>query len=273
MNNTKINCFIFTALPCEAKAFITQFKLKKDLNSHPFSLYYHEQIALTITGSGKVAMAAALAYTLAIFESIEHPVLINAGIAGHQTATLAQLVSVHKITDMESGNNYYPQSVINIDCLSLPAYTVCKPDKHYQLDGLYEMEASGFYETATRFTSTELIQIFKVISDNQVIGIEAINAKKVNIWMAASIEKIAVMIQNLQVLANCLLRTNPGYDTLLQKQYYFNSNQSHQLNALLQRWNVLTNNAELNIPSLKFQHSKAVLQWLQQQIDNQVFIL
>ena len=268
-----INSFIFTALACEAKAFITQFKLKKDLKHHPFTIYSNEQIVLTITGSGKIAMAAAVAYSLALFESIENPVLINAGIAGHQTAALGTLFSVYKITDADSGKNYYPQSIIKIDGLSLALCTVSKPNPHYQDNDLYEMEASGFYEIASRFTTTELIQIFKIVSDNQLIGIDAINAKKVNAWMTAAIEEMAIVIEKLQALGIGVYNPNSPNYALLQAAYYFNVNNSHQLKASLQRWDVLTNGAELSFSDIKFHHAKAVLQWLQQQIDLQEFRL
>jgi hypothetical protein len=268
-----IKSFIFTALACEAKVFITQFKLKKDLNRHPFTVYANEEIVLTITGSGKIAMAAAVAYSLALFESIERPVLVNAGIAGHQTAALGTLFSVHKITDADNGKNYYPQSILKNNGVSLSLCTVSKPNNTYQDHCLYEMEASGFYEIATRFTTTELIQIFKVVSDNQLTGIEDITAKKVTTWMSSSIEEMATHIQKLQRLARELHQPHSqDYDSL-QAQYYFNVNNSHQLKALLQRWNVLTNGQELNISLFKFHHAKAVLQWLQQQIDLQEFRL
>jgi len=268
-----IHSFIFTALACEAKTFIRQFKLKKDLGHHPFTLYANQQIVLTITGSGKIAMAAAVAYSLALFDSIENPVLINAGIAGHQTATLGTLFSVHKITDTDTSKNYYPQSIIKNKVSSLALCTVSKPNPHYQDNYLYEMEASGFYEIASRFTTTELIQIFKIVSDNQLIGIEAINAKKVTAWMTAVIEEMTIVIEKLQALAIDLYYPNSPDYTLLQATYYFNVNHSHQLKASLQRWNVLTNGAELNFFDIKFHHAKAVLQWLQQQIDLQEFRL
>ncbi|MDQ7091548.1 MAG: hypothetical protein Q9M50_13095 [Methylococcales bacterium] len=268
-----INCFIFTALPCEAKAFISQFKLKKDASHHLFTIYSSEHLSLTVTGSGKIAMAAAVAYTLASLKSVKKPVLINAGIAGHQTAALGQLFSVHKISDADNNRNYYPQSIIQIDCLSLPVITVSKPENQYQTTSLYDMEASGFYEIAARFTTTELIQVFKVVSDNQTTGIEHINAKKVSAWMLTVIETMTTSIQSLQALATNL---NPAilddYEWL-QAHYYFNVNHSYQLKAHLQRWNVITLSADLNLQEQRFNHSKDVLNWLQQKIDNQDFRL
>ncbi|SMG63187.1 hypothetical protein BMETH_1512_0 [methanotrophic bacterial endosymbiont of Bathymodiolus sp.] len=33
------NCYLFVALPCEAKPLIEHFKLKKELSIHAFSIY------------------------------------------------------------------------------------------------------------------------------------------------------------------------------------------------------------------------------------------
>lgn len=273
MQPSKINCFIFTALQCEAKTFITQFKLKKDLKTHPFTLYYNEQIVLAITGSGKIAMAAAVAYTLAIHESTQHPALINIGIAGHQTASIGELFFAHKITDADNGKNFYPQLIIKNDCLSQTVCTVSKPETNYQNDCLYDMEASGFYEIASRFTTAELIQVFKVVSDNQTSGVEFINAKKVTQWITDQSEKIIKTIENLQQLAITLENPNLRYESELLQRYHFTVSSQHQLKTLLHRWDVLTDYAELDFSTKEFNNGKAIVQWLQQKIEEQTFKL
>ncbi|NOQ34865.1 MAG: hypothetical protein GQ569_03115 [Methylococcaceae bacterium] len=269
----KVNCFIFTALPCEAKPFIAHFKLKKSQTPQPFSIYTGERQVLVVAGSGKISMAAAVAYALAKFPAIENPVLINAGIAGHQTAALGELFNAHKITDADSGKNFYPQLITKNTCPSLPVYTVSKPETQYQNDCLYEMEASGFFEIATRFTTAELIQVFKVVSDNQISGIEGINAKKVTEWLALQVEEIAAMIQPLQTLADEQSQSTQRYYADLLERYHFTVSSQHQLKAQLQRWDVLTNHAELDFSTHEFRNGKAVLQWLNKQIESQTFKL
>jgi len=54
--------FIYAALPCEAKPLVEHFKLKKDTTIQPFAVYLNQDICLTVTGLGKSAMAAGVAY-------------------------------------------------------------------------------------------------------------------------------------------------------------------------------------------------------------------
>jgi nucleoside phosphorylase len=268
-----IKTFVFTALPCEAKPLVAHFKLKKDTQSHPFAIYHNETMALAVSGCGKIAMAAAVAYTLAKFPLAQHPVLVNVGIAGHQSHNLGELFAAHKITDVESGKYFYPQLITKLPCASLAINTVSKPETHYLDDCLYEMEASAFYEIAVRFTSSELIQAFKIISDNQNSAITQIDAASVSAWITAKVFDIAEGIQRMEALAQTLATTESRYYHAVLQQWHFTVTASLQLKALLQRWDVVTDYADLNFSEVELKHSKAVLIWLEQKINSQVFSL
>ena len=84
--------FIFTALPCEAKPLIDRYKLKKDTNIQAFNIFRNDEIILTVTGIGKTAMAAGVAYTQALFPAKLNPVMLNIGIAGQQHHDYWQLI-------------------------------------------------------------------------------------------------------------------------------------------------------------------------------------
>ena len=94
--------FIYAALPCEAKPLVEYFRLKKATTIQPFALYFNQELCLTVTGLGKNAMAAGVAYSQALFASVEHPVLIHIGIAGHQNHDLGTLFLIDKITQSEN---------------------------------------------------------------------------------------------------------------------------------------------------------------------------
>ena len=94
--------FIYTALPCEAKPLVEHFKLKKRLDVQAFAVYEHDTLCLTVTGVGKSAMAAGVAYTQALFNGVENPILINIGIAGHRDYAIGDLYLVDKIIDADS---------------------------------------------------------------------------------------------------------------------------------------------------------------------------
>jgi nucleoside phosphorylase len=268
-----IKTFIFTALPCEAKPLVNHFKLKKDLSSHPFALYHNDNRVLAVSGCGKIAMAAAVAYSLAKFKPQAHPVLLNVGIAGHKTATLGELFAADKISDIESGKHFYPQLICKRPCPTLTINTVSTPETTYRDNCLYEMEASAFYEIAARFTSTELIQAFKIVSDNQESSIAKIDAALVSAWIQAKVEVIAAGIKQLELLAQPLEIKESAYYQVALERWHFTVNAQLQLKALLQRWQVLTACAELDFSEPELKHSKAVLLWLEQKMNGLAFSL
>ncbi|MGR8942283.1 MAG: hypothetical protein ACU83P_11910, partial [Gammaproteobacteria bacterium] len=159
--------FIYTALPCEASPLIEHFKLRKDLTSQPFEVYRRDRICLTVTGIGKCAMAAGVAYTLARTSAAEKPILLNIGIAGHAENQLGSIFLAGKIIDADTQRNYYPPLVFSPPCPVETVRTLSRPQSDYAETHLYDMEASAFYETAARFSTGELIHSLKVVSDNR----------------------------------------------------------------------------------------------------------
>ena len=267
MQQFLIKSFIFTALPCEAKPLVAYFKLKKDNSSHPFALYHNDSTVLAVSGCGKIAMAAAVAYALAKFKQAAHPVLVNVGIAGHKTAALGELFATHKITDIENGKHFYPQLIAKLPCSTLAINTVSTPETTYSDDCLYEMEASAFYEIAARFSSGELIQAFKVVSDNQESPIHQIDAPSISAWINAKAEVIANGIKQLELLAQPLETKESAYYQIALQNWHFTVTAQLQLKALLQRWDVLAEGAKLDFSEVELKHSKAVLLWLEQKIN------
>jgi len=261
-----IKRFIFTALPCEAKPLVAHLKLKKDLQAHPFALYANQDTALAVSGCGKVAMAAAVAYSMAYFNATEQPVLLNVGIAGQQTQPVGSLFAAHKITDVDSGKNYYPQLQSPLPCATLAINTVSKPNRLYTGDGLYEMEASGFYEIASRFSCAELIQAFKVVSDNQDCSLDTLHEKLVSELILTQVLAIVAGLDALETTAHCLPSVLlKDYQHALER-WHFTVNAQLQLKGLLQRWQVLSNHRALDFDEVELKHSKAVIAWLEEKI-------
>ncbi len=123
--------FIYTALPCEAKPLVEHFGLKKDVSVRPFAVYLSHDICLTVTGLGKSAMAAGVAYTQALFASVEHPVMLNIGIAGHKDHPLGGLFLIDKIIDVDSQKSYYPSLNVTPPCPTGSIQTSSKPQLNY----------------------------------------------------------------------------------------------------------------------------------------------
>ena len=259
---------LFTALPCEAKPLVAHFDLKKNLAIKPFAIYSKDSIILTVTGLGKSAMAAGIAYTHALFAKNKTAVLLNVGVAGHKDHQLGTVFATEKITDMDSGRNFYPPLVARLTCKTATVCTVSRAQTVYRHGYLYDMEASAFYETSARFTTAELVQCIKVISDNESSPTHKIQPKQVEQWIAGSIITLEKLIAELSALAESIDPIEPKlYDELVTR-WHFTSSQQHILKTLLSRHQVLTDGKPFELGDMQFNSPKALLQWLEKKIEN-----
>jgi len=267
MNQKSANVFIFVALECEAKALISQYKLKKENTSHPFSVYSNENIILTVTGVGKVAMASGVAYVMAGFSAIEMPVMINIGIAGHKRETLGSLFVASKVVDVESNKVFYPHLIGNNWPKSSEVKSSTLPNTYYSENCLNDMEASAFYETAVRFSSSELIHCLKVVSDNEESTIEGINAKIVVEWLALHVDKIEQIFEYLQQLRTSVVPDELQEYTKIVNQWHFSVSGKVRLKALLRRWSVLSSEQWLKNEGVGYENGKDILRKLAVDVD------
>lgn len=261
--------FFYLALPCEAKPLIAHYNLKKDLNIDVFSVFGHDDICLTVTGLGKTAMAAAVAYTQAMFNS-PNPVLVNVGVAGHKEFAIGDLFLADNIVDMDSGRCFYPPLVLKTDMSSCGVFTKAVAQLQYEHTALCDMEASAFYETAIRFTSSELVQCLKVVSDNAKQPAHLLNAEQVSRLLQTQCQTIAEFVARVALLKLPFEQPHALFEQLTQR-YHFSTSAKTQLQSLLQRWAVLTDNQPLAIETITFKHSKELLNWLEWQLNQTCF--
>jgi adenosylhomocysteine nucleosidase len=266
--------FIYAALACEAKPLIEYFGLKKDTGIQPFAVFSNQDICLTVTGIGKNAMAAGVAYTQALLAPAAHPALINLGIAGHRDHAVGSLFVIDKIIDADSRKSYFPPLIFTPPCATSGIQTFSTPQLSYDRQYLCDMEAAAFYETAIRFTSSELVQCVKVISDNQASPAENIEPKQATALIAEHAATIANIISELCRLADLLAA--PEESKLfaeLTQRYHFTVSERGQLKNQLSRWTALTDNQTLEFDQTRFNKGKDVLSWLDRQIDQLKFVL
>lgn len=267
------NIFIYVALPCEAKPLVEHYNLKKDVTVRPFGVYLNHNICLTVTGVGKSAMAAGVAYSQALFNSVEHPVLLNLGIAGHKDKALGDLFLIDKIIDANSQKSWYPSLAFTPPCPTGCIQTSSKPQPNYDHLHLCDMEASAFYETAVRFTSSELIVCLKVISDNQLSPVENIQPKLVAALIAAHLTTIESLLAHAATKAQLITTLEPRQFEQLIERFHFTVNERMQLKNQLSRWNVVTNHQSLDIDEACLRNGKEVLLWMDLRINNTDFYL
>lgn len=154
------------ALHCEAKPIIDFYHLKKSPSHHAFDLYQQGNVACVISGIGINACAAATAWVAALNHDSRSIAWINIGTAGSAQHDIGTALLIHKITEAGTGRHFYPVPSINSAFESANCQTRNQPSTDYHPQQLYDMEASAFFDTATRFSSAELVQVVKVVSDN-----------------------------------------------------------------------------------------------------------
>ncbi len=237
-----ISRFFFVALDCEARPFIHKLKMKKQLDHKVFPIYRNEDTVLVVSGVGKVAMAAAVAYALSQLSTVQYPLLVNIGIAGHKDHDLGELFLAEKIIDAETNKRYFP--------LMLPKgiagetlETVSSPVTGYTSNHLYEMEASAFFEIGSKFTSHELIHCLKLVSDNRFNSIKTIKPEMVKELIETRLRQICQLIQLLQQRIDYTepVMEIPEYASIIQL-WHFSSARQQRLKQLLKRWKVLNSN-------------------------------
>jgi adenosylhomocysteine nucleosidase len=254
------------ALPAEARPLISHYRLKRRQGDDAFAIFDRDGISLTVSGIGKAATAAAVGYTHVLYGRRRQAVWLNVGVAGQRDAPLGSVWLGHKITDAASERSWYPGICFRAHCGSAEIRTVARPETTYAADCLYDMEASSFFESASRFATGELVHTLKVISDNRHSTIDAIDPAHVSGYVEGAIEIILHTKQALRRLAaESVGRLPLDYDAWTAR-WHFTHQQEQQLRELLRRWNVLARQIPVPEPPV-LQRSRDVLLWLRRLVD------
>ncbi len=254
------------ALHCEAKAIIDFYRLKKSQGKNAFDLYRADNIACIISGTGKVASAAACAWVAARYQHTASIAWINLGIAGADRHEIGALFLVNQIKDADTGQRYYPAPGAATKLPVSACLTLSQPGEVYRDDSLFDMEASGFIFSALRFSSAELIQCLKIVSDNSTHKTGK-DRQRVIALVHQRIDLIVRQATGLIALNNEIARLEiaPESWRLLNSQAHFSQTQKNRLRVL---WRYLTNrdlNSEKIMQQLHTcQSGSAVIKTLEQ---------
>ena len=164
---------LVTALKAEAKPFIANYCLKKDMTSSAFPIYHNKNLSLIISGTGKIrsAMAATL---LLSRQKNDGTLLVNPGICGAAASIspLSEVFSVHKVTDADTNRDYYPdlypESVPesrSLFCFSTPVFQTDRIEKNIPESALVDMESAGIMEASEHFLFAQQVLLLKIPSD------------------------------------------------------------------------------------------------------------
>ncbi len=264
----------FCALFAEAAPLIQHFKLSALKQYDLYRLYQTQdkQMSLTITGIGKLNMAAAIAYHHACLQTTDRDIWFNIGIAGCANYPLGESFLIHKIIDQQTQDCWYPQILFKPHCATAALITLPSPSTDYQT-ALFDMEAAAFYQMAIRLGTHELIHSFKIVSDNLANPAQTINTDRVKTLIAAKIELIEQTLAALKPLVQILSSSQlepAHYQTILSK-WHFTHSQRIQLARLLRQWEIrLTSEDVVQFVTL-MKNSRTVIQSLQNKLTETAF--
>ena len=262
---------LVVALPAEAKSLISHFKLKPVREARGFKIYQKDDTVLIVSGVGKTAAAAATAYLQAWTGNQPNGAWINVGMAGHRDFLLGEGILAQRITDRATGETWYPPPVIEVPSPRASVLTVDKVEEDFAEDWVFEMEAAGFYQTACRFATAELVQCYKIVSDNGSVPPRWLSTGQVDELIESRSPEIDAVVQGTAELAGelaALSKDPPELRSLLDR-WHFTVTEKRRLYRLLQRWQALAPGKELFDPELTRPKSgKVVLRVIQARIES-----
>lgn len=266
------------ALQAEATPIINQWRLRKLSNWQPFPVFESNQSGvitrLIISGIGRTNSAAATAWlasrTLQEINSRPRPqVWLNAGIAGNQENEVGTLLAGHKITEKTTGETWFPPQVRS-PLSSSDILTTDHVVTEYTPGTLHEMEASGFYKTAQRFSFSELVQCVKIVSDNKLSSVTKIDAKFATRLVADNLNILTEYSLSLQEIAQqCDQPDSQEIQENISTNFNFTVTQQRQLQRLLQRYAIIFGNWDTLAADIDNAKSAAViLRILREKLDH-----
>ena len=155
--------YILSAFETEVRALIDAYKLQKR-QSHPFKIFYDENIFIIISGMGQEKAAEAVAYLLLNFPHKTNDIFINLGTcAGQKEFPIGSLVQVQQLQDEEESHRLCIQ---NNDIQAVSCFSASLPLDRPAPTDIAEMEAIGIYRTLNKYFPLKKISFLKIVSDN-----------------------------------------------------------------------------------------------------------
>lgn len=229
-----------TALRSEALPLVARYEMTPRPGAIPWYASASSSAALVVSGVGKRASAAATAFLHAKTGEARDGVWLNVGIAGHGMREPGDVLLAHTVRDAATGECWYPPR-LELDLPGVAVVSVDRPEIEFERDAVYEMEAAGFYATAIRFGTSELVQVVKITSDNREHSFRELTAARVTSLVESAIEDVVGLASRLERLQTALPPAHPTdaeLDAFVQR-WRFTTSELRILAKLLVRWRAL----------------------------------
>jgi len=235
-------CWV-VALDCEARPIIDALRMKRRSDDRPWPVYVSadETQWLIVSGIGRVASAAATAYLAAMVAPPGSACWLNFGIAGHPSLDPGELRRAGKVIDVAPQRVWYPSEITRSAPKTEVLTTVDKPGREFPGGGLVEMEAAGFFPTASRVATRERVQVVKVVSDNARETFEtSITPARVSGWVTRVLPDLFRYADALRTVAREVGdRACDRFDLLEGVTFRLTVTQMRQFERLIERLDAL----------------------------------
>ncbi len=162
-----MRCHLVVALPCEARPWVDYYRLKP-VRGALMRMYRNENIDLIVSGIGSHASAMAVGYLAASTGAERETMWFNCGIAGHRSRPRGYVAVAREISCQDSGRTFRSSPPESAGLDTGQCVTVSTVETAFDQDSFYDMEAWGFFASASRIAHRHLVQVVKVVSDNRV---------------------------------------------------------------------------------------------------------
>lgn len=262
---------LVVALAAESRPLVDHFRLSEDRSAVGFRVFRRDGLRLIVTGLGRVGCAAGVAALGERRQDDRAPAWLNIGIAGHGRRAVGEGVHALRIIEAATGRCWYPPQVLEMPGQGETVCTVDVPETTYPESLVYDMEASAFYATALRYATGELIQVYKIISDNRESGVDSVDRQGVKDSIRRHLPAIDTIVSGLTGLAGDIDGAKPRLRELdhIITRWHFTVSQQSRLRELLRRWETLSGGAPaLDADLNRCPSAKSVLGELSARLNN-----
>ena len=261
---------VVVALKSEAQPLIERYKLKRQKQHRQFSVYGSKETIVIVSGIGVECAQNAVTY-LAESQSDCFRAWLNMGIVGHGSFDIGTGFAINKIEEQITGKTWFPSIVFNPPCLTGEVITVNSVETAYSNPSGFDMEAAGFYSAACQFSLVELIQCYKIVSDNKNRPTHLLTRDDVSGLVSEKLDEITQIIRCLTQISNRLI-VRSEFEKLavpFLERWQFSVTQQHCLKRLVHQCFVL--GYAMNCDSTCFdncRNSRQVIQVVQDQLNH-----
>ena len=229
---------LVVAHPLEAKALLGWFGLERFERGAALRRYDNNKgIALVIAGMGAENAAAGVRF---LHQRRPAAAWLNIGVAGHGSAKLGEGLLIDRIENRSGGERYWP-AVPRLKPPGSSLITVPEPETGYAENAAYDMEAAGFFAAASRLAPAELVQVFKIVSDNPENPLADLNLKQIPDLVGgqeAAIRRLVDRLRERSARFGDWHSLPPEFETLLGK-YRFSATRKAAFKRICRRFRAL----------------------------------